>query len=70
LREGKPALCGDLDPPQPLLDHANSLSAPLLLRGRDFDLAMGARDWHWRGVDAAGAPLELHGLPMLTLPME
>ncbi len=70
LREGKPALCGDLDPPQPLLDHANSLSAPLLLRGRDFDLAMGARDWHWRGVAAAGAPLELHGLPMLTLPME
>ena len=70
LREGTPALCGDLDPPQPLLDHANSLSAPLLLRGRDFDLAMGAGDWHWRGVDAAGAPLELHGLPMLTLPME
>ena len=68
LREGKPALCGDLDPPQPLLDHANSLSAPLLLRGRDFDLAMGAGDW--RGVDAAGAPLELHGLPLLTLPME
>ncbi|MFL9809447.1 MAG: bifunctional tetrahydrofolate synthase/dihydrofolate synthase [Pseudomonas sp.] len=70
LREGKPALCGELDPPQPLLDHANSLSAPLLLRGRDFDLAMGAGDWHWRGVDAAGAPLELHGLPLLTLPME
>ncbi|WBL62027.1 bifunctional tetrahydrofolate synthase/dihydrofolate synthase [Stutzerimonas stutzeri] len=70
LREGKPALCGDLDPPQPLLDHANSLSAPLLLRGRDFDLAMGAGDWHWRGVDTAGAPLELHGLPLLTLPME
>ncbi len=70
LREGKPALCGDLDPPQLLLDHANSLSAPLLLRGRDFDLAMGAGDWHWRGVDAAGAPLELHGLPLLTLPME
>ena len=70
LREGKPALCGDLDPPQPLLDHANSLSAPLLLRGRDFDLAMGAGDWHWRGVDAAGAPLGLHGLPLLTLPME
>ena len=70
LREGKPALCGDLDPPQPLLDHANSLSAPLLLRGQDFDLAMGAGDWHWRGVDAAGAPLELHGLPLLTLPME
>ncbi len=70
LREGKPALCGDLDPPQPLLDHANPLSAPLLLRGRDFDLAMGAGDWHWRGVDAAGAPLELHGLPLLTLPME
>ncbi len=70
LREGRPALCGDLEVPAPLLERAKALMAPLFLRGRDFDLAIDARTWHWRGVDAAGKPLELHGLPQLSLPME
>ncbi|MCP6135207.1 Mur ligase family protein, partial [Klebsiella pneumoniae] len=33
FRQGKPALCGDLDPPQPLLDKAAELASPLYLRG-------------------------------------
>ncbi|MDH4564480.1 bifunctional tetrahydrofolate synthase/dihydrofolate synthase [Pseudomonas sp. BN411] len=70
FRAGKPALCGDLDPPQPLLEQANALSAPLFLRGRDFDLAQGEANWHWRGVNASGQVLELHDLPVLDLPME
>ncbi len=70
FRAGKPALCGDLDPPQPLLEQANALSAPLFLRGRDFDLAVGEDAWHWRGVCASGLVLELHDLPLLDLPME
>ncbi|MDA8485178.1 bifunctional tetrahydrofolate synthase/dihydrofolate synthase [Pseudomonas resinovorans] len=70
FRTGKPALCGDLDPPQPLLEQANALSAPLFLRGRDFDLAQGEANWHWRGVNASGQVLELHDLPVLDLPME
>ncbi|MDH4873999.1 bifunctional tetrahydrofolate synthase/dihydrofolate synthase [Pseudomonas sp. BN515] len=70
FRAGKPALCGDLDPPQPLLEQANALSAPLFLRGRDFDLAQGEANWHWRGVSASGQVLELHDLPLLDLPME
>ncbi|MFC5695098.1 bifunctional tetrahydrofolate synthase/dihydrofolate synthase [Pseudomonas sp. GCM10022186] len=70
FRAGKPALCGDLDPPQPLLEQAGALSAPLFLRGRDFDLAVGEDGWHWRGVGASGQVLELHDLPLLDLPME
>ncbi|UCP00118.1 bifunctional tetrahydrofolate synthase/dihydrofolate synthase [Metapseudomonas lalkuanensis] len=70
FRPGKPALCGDLDPPQSLLAQANALSAPLFLRGRDFDLAQGEANWHWRGVSASGQVLELHDLPVLDLPME
>lgn len=70
FRAGKPALCGDLDPPQPLLEQANALPAPLFLRGRDFDLAQGEANWHWRGVSASGQVLELHDLPLLDLPME
>ena len=70
FRSGKPALCGDLDPPTSLLDCAEKLPAPLYLRGRDFDLALDAHGWHWRGMSAAGEPLELHDLPLLSLPME
>ncbi|WP_416772602.1 bifunctional tetrahydrofolate synthase/dihydrofolate synthase [Pseudomonas sp. RHF3.3-3] len=70
FRAGRPALCGDLNPPQPLLDKARELNSPLLLRGRDFDLASTDRHWQWRGVDGQGLPLELHDLPLLDLPME
>ena len=70
FRNGKPALCGDLDPPQVLQDKAAELHAPFILRGRDFDLACGQDVWHWRGVDASGAALELHNLPLLDLPLE
>ncbi|WP_313055552.1 bifunctional tetrahydrofolate synthase/dihydrofolate synthase [Stutzerimonas nitrititolerans] len=70
FRSGKPALCGDLHPPASLLDCAASLPAPLYLRGRDFDLALDAHGWHWRGVSSAGEPLELHDLPLLSLPVE
>lgn len=70
FRSDKPALCGDLDPPASLLDCAANLPAPLYLRGRDFDLALGAHGWHWRGVNATGEPLELYDLPLLSLPME
>jgi dihydrofolate synthase/folylpolyglutamate synthase len=70
FRQGKPALCGDLDPPQPLLDKAAELAAPLFLRGRDFDLVSSESGWDWRGVTAGGKPVALHALPLLDLPME
>ncbi|MDD1016637.1 bifunctional tetrahydrofolate synthase/dihydrofolate synthase [Pseudomonas rubra] len=70
FRQGKPALCGDLNPPQPLLDKANELGCPFFLRGRDFDLASTDQYWQWRGVDSRGQVVELHDLPLLDLPME
>lgn len=70
LRAGKPALCGDLDPPQPLLEQVTALGAPLYLRGRDYDLALADHGWHWRGLAADGQALALHDLPLLGLPME
>nr|MBF0681278.1 bifunctional tetrahydrofolate synthase/dihydrofolate synthase [Pseudomonas sp.] len=70
FRNGKPAVCGDLAPPPTLIERAEGLPAPLYLRGRDFDLAQGAQSWDWHGLDATGDPLELHELPLLSLPME
>ena len=70
FRAGAPALCGDLNPPQPLLDKARELGCPLFLRGRDFDLGLTEEYWQWRGLDAQGNQVELRDLPLLDLPME
>lgn len=70
MRAGKPALCGDLDPPSPLLEQVALLDAPLFLRGRDYDLAITDAGWDWFGLDAAGQMLRLDNLPLLDLPME
>ncbi|MHC5132567.1 bifunctional tetrahydrofolate synthase/dihydrofolate synthase [Pseudomonas glycinis] len=70
FRQGKPALCGDLNPPQPLLDKARELACPFFLRGRDFDLGITDQHWQWRGTDVQGQSVELRDLPLLDLPME
>ncbi len=70
FRAGKPALCGDLEPPASLTEAAERLGAPLLLRGEDFDLQIESAGWFWRGRDAQGNALALPGLPLLDLPME
>ncbi|UZA70222.1 bifunctional tetrahydrofolate synthase/dihydrofolate synthase [Pseudomonas viridiflava] len=69
FRAGRPALCGDLDPPEPLLAKARELGCPLLLRGQDFDLSVGPQGWDWRGI-AHGEVIELRDLPLLDLPMQ
>ncbi|KAF0864058.1 bifunctional tetrahydrofolate synthase/dihydrofolate synthase [Pseudomonas sp. LD120] len=70
FRPGAPALCGDLNPPQSLLDKVLELDCPFFLRGRDFDLGFTGRHWQWRGLDAQGDQVELRDLPLLDLPME
>lgn len=70
LRQGKPALCGDLDPPQPLLDKVRELACPFFARGREFGLSSSAQHWQWHGKATDGAVVELDQLPLLDLPME
>ncbi|SDU88759.1 bifunctional tetrahydrofolate synthase/dihydrofolate synthase [Pseudomonas mucidolens] len=70
FRQGKPALCGDLDPPQTLLDKVRELDCAFFLRGRDFSLELQKAHWSWRGHDARGQLVELRELPLLNLPME
>jgi dihydrofolate synthase / folylpolyglutamate synthase len=70
LRAGKPALCGDLDPPIPLLQRVAELDCPLFLRARDYDLTVDESVWHWRGLNLRGEVLQLANLPLLDLPLE
>ena len=70
FRPELPAVCGDLDPPEQLLTRAALLKTPLVLRGRDFDLASSEHAWHWRGLDGQGNGVHLHDIPLLSLPVE
>jgi len=70
LRQGRPALCGDPLPPQPLVDKVAELACPFYRRGQQYDLTIGGEDWSWRGLDSEGLAVELVSLPLLELPME
>jgi dihydrofolate synthase/folylpolyglutamate synthase len=62
-RGGRPALCGDRDPPQSLLRHARDIGAGLQVLGRDFDWQDDGGAWSWHGPGG-----ELKSLPTPALP--
>lgn len=62
FRPGRPAICGDADPPPALLEEARSRGALLQRLGRDFGFV--AQGNQWRFFSAAG---ERYGLPMPAL---
>ncbi|WP_349616621.1 bifunctional tetrahydrofolate synthase/dihydrofolate synthase [Azotobacter salinestris] len=70
FRAGRPVVCGEPDPPAPLLDQAALLGVPLYRRGPDYELIFGEDTWGWRGCNATGDRLELEGLSPLDLPVE
>ncbi|KAF0815000.1 Dihydrofolate synthase/folylpolyglutamate synthase [Andreprevotia sp. IGB-42] len=47
FRNGKPAVCGDSNPPQSVLDEAARIGAPLALVGRDFGWQKEAEGQQW-----------------------
>lgn len=48
-RSGKPAICGDAAPPSSLLEHAKTIGADLLVRGRDYFHCARENDWDFIG---------------------
>jgi dihydrofolate synthase/folylpolyglutamate synthase len=57
FRPGTPAVVGDPDPPQSVLDHARKIGAGLQLIGRDFGYAETAGQWRYFGPGGARAGL-------------
>lgn len=62
FRAGKPAVCGDANPPQSLLDHAHAIGAKLFRVGEDFTFAREAGSWRFRMGER-----ELMDLPLPAL---
>lgn len=61
-RSGRPALCGDRNPPVTLVEHACGLGARFQVLGRDFDWSQQGESWTWRGEGG-----EIAGLPLPAL---
>ncbi|KAF7600526.1 MAG: bifunctional tetrahydrofolate synthase/dihydrofolate synthase [Candidatus Dactylopiibacterium carminicum] len=49
FRAEKPAVCGDPNPPQSLLEHARAIGAQLWVQGRDFGYSGDKTQWNYRG---------------------
>ena len=48
-RQGQPAICSDPEPPQSLLDHAQSIGADLWRLGRDYNYQGDRQQWAYAG---------------------
>lgn len=62
FRAGRPAVCGDPDPPASLLDEAARVGVRLFRAGRDFRADPGPDGWAWRAGERART-----GLPYPSL---
>ena len=49
FRSGRVAVCADPDPPRSLIEHAESVGAPLWLTGRDFGYEVARMQWRYWG---------------------
>lgn len=49
FRPGKPAICGDPEPPASLLAHASAIGADLRLQGRDYGFSGDKNQWNFIG---------------------
>jgi dihydrofolate synthase/folylpolyglutamate synthase len=62
FRAGRPAICGEPNPPETLVAHARVLRAPLSLIGRDYGFVAAEGQWNYWGPGGAR-----HGLPLPAL---
>ncbi|VAW74968.1 Dihydrofolate synthase @ Folylpolyglutamate synthase [hydrothermal vent metagenome] len=52
FRAGRPAICGDTNPPDSLLEKAADSGAQLQVLGRDFHVRHSGKRWHWQGCSS------------------
>ncbi len=65
FRAHKPAICGDLSPPDSVVDYAQKIGSTLYLQGRDFSFQRQQDVWSWQGLHK-----QFGHLPIPTLPLQ
>jgi len=61
----KPAICGDLDCPQSVIDHAEAIGSPLYRQGIDYAVDVSGEEWSWRA-----AICDFEHLPIPNIPLQ
>ncbi|MFI3245968.1 MAG: bifunctional tetrahydrofolate synthase/dihydrofolate synthase [Ferrimonas sp.] len=64
MRPNTPAVCGDPNPPNSLLQHAIDSQTPLVCRNRDFSVLMGAKHWSLISAHQCWMNLPLPHIPV------
>lgn len=70
FREHHPAVCGDNNPPNTLIEQAKQKKAPFYVRDKDFTLTLEDNHWQWQGINKQGTAQTLSNIPLLNLPMD
>lgn len=70
FRSGRPAVVGELDPPQSVLEHATLIGALLLRRGSDFDVGVSESRPAWAFIGDDGDFVELPLPEKLAAPVQ
>ncbi|WP_107852537.1 bifunctional tetrahydrofolate synthase/dihydrofolate synthase [Oceanimonas marisflavi] len=66
LRPGKPAVCGDPEPPASIAAQAGRLGTPVAFSGKDFHWQQQGDTWSFEGAGLALAGLPVPGLPLMN----
>lgn len=64
FRESMPAVCGELDCPQSIIDIAQKLKVPLFRQQQDFFAIIDKDTWEWRCVDQIYKNLPIPQMPI------
>ena len=65
FKANKMAICGELDPPQSIIKHAQSISTELKLADRDFSFeVIDNRHWAWRAGNKTLSPIKQTLMPI------
>lgn len=67
FREHHPAVCGDFNAPQSLIDYAKRINAPLYLQGVDFNFSIHEDHWQWHFKSVHYDALPMAGLALQNL---
>jgi dihydrofolate synthase/folylpolyglutamate synthase len=67
MRAGKPVICADFSPPEPIATYADQLGAILQLVDRDFGYSESGDTWTWWNNESCFADQPLPQLPLPSL---
>ena len=67
FRKNKPAVCGDMDPPQSLINYAHRIGAPLYCQQKDFLTNVSVKNWSWMHQDFHYTDLPFNSLAIQNM---